>query len=395
MYERAVLAAWAAYGRLSAVLKDDAVAIVRELRHVTPRTSRERLDAVEHEAEKKAIETARYVIPIAAFTSMVHTVSGITLHRLRRMQSSGDAPSEAQLVVSAMIDLARQHDPMFFDRVGLEAIGRDELPEAGFPRPLPDADGFVHAFDARLGSLRSRLVACSPDGEEVLAEAVRSTFGLTPGTMSSDEALDRVMNPARNRYRLETLNVSYHAPLMRALHHVAYTFEKRLSHTADSQDQRHRMVPASRPLMTFTDTLGPDFVVPRLVGANPQAKELYLQAMRDAWQAKNRLVDMGVPLEFALYVLPNGKAIRFLESGSLIALLHKWTLRTCFNAQEEIYLASIDELDQVRRRHPRLARHIGPPCVVRNGLLSPRCTEGRHFCGVPVWLSFPDVTRRL
>jgi hypothetical protein len=38
---------------------------------------------------------------------------------------------------------------------------------------------------------------------------------------------------------------------------------------------------------------------------------------------------------------------------------------------------------------------VGPPCVVRNGLISPRCTEGTHFCGVPVWRSFPDVVRRL
>jgi hypothetical protein len=45
--------------------------------------------------------------------------------------------------------------------------------------------------------------------------------------------------------------------------------------------------------------------------------------------------------------------------GSLLSLLHKWTLRTCFNAQEEIYLASMDEVEQVPRRHPRIGRHIG------------------------------------
>ena len=90
-----------------------------------------------------------------------------------------------------------------------------------------------------------------------------------------------------------------------------------------------------------------------------------------------------MPIEFALYVLPNAKVIRFVESGPLIALLHKWTMRTCFNAQEEIYEASMEEVAQVRAVHPRLARFIGPPCVVRNGLVSPRCTEGSKFCGVP------------
>jgi thymidylate synthase ThyX len=85
--------------------------------------------------------------------------------------------------------------------------------------------------------------------------------------------------------------------------------------------------------------------------------------MERAWVAKNRLLELDVPLETALYVLPNAKALRFHESGSLLYLAHKWVMRTCFNAQEEIYRASMDELDQVRALHPRLARHMGPPCV--------------------------------
>jgi hypothetical protein len=182
---------------------------------------------------------------------------------------------------------------------------------------------------------------------------------------------------------------------MRALHHATYVFEKRLSHTADSQDQRHRMVPASRPLMTFADTSRPDYITPRLIAANSRARAVYDCAMREAWAAKNRLLELGVPLEFALYVLPNAKTLRFIESGSLLALLHKWTLRTCFNAQEEIYLASMDEISQVRAVHPRIGKYIGPPCVIRNGLISPRCTEGSHFCGVPVWRDFPVAVRRL
>jgi hypothetical protein len=250
-------------------------------------------------------------------------------------------------------------------------------------------------FDARLNGRWSRLRDASPEAETIVAESVRSVFGLLPDEMSDDEAIDRVMNPARNHYRLDVLNVSYHSPLMRALHHATYVFEKRLSHTADSQDQRHRMVPASRPLMTFADTSAPDYITPRLIASNPRARAVYDCAMREAWTAKNHLLELGVPLEFALYVLPNAKALRFVESGSLLALLHKWTLRTCFNAQEEIFLASMDEIEQVRAAHPRIGRYIGPPCVIRNGLISPRCTEGSHFCGVPVWRDFPAVTRRL
>lgn len=395
VYERAVLDAWESYARLSALLKDDTFRILKELRYVTPRASAERLKAIERDAEKKAIEVARYVIPLGAFTAMVHTISGITLYRLWRMAESGDAPFEARAVVGAMVDAVRRHDPLFVERVGVEPLPAAVLPETSFPRAEADGDVFAREFDRDLEGLVSKLVDASPGAEEVVAAAVRAVFGTSRDGLSTDEALARVLDPARNRYRLDTLNLSYHSPLMRALHHASYTFAKRLSHTADSQDQRHRMVPASRPLLTLADTRDPDYVVPRLVAANPVVAAEYRRAMAGAWAAKNRLLELDVPLEFALYVLPNAKAVRFLESGPLIALVHKWTMRTCFNAQEEIYYASMDEIAQVRRVHPRLGRHLGPPCVVRNGLASPRCTEGTHFCGVPVWLNFPDVERRL
>jgi thymidylate synthase ThyX len=395
VYEDAIVRAWDRYAELSALLKDDAHAILKELRYVRPTTNPERLKQIDKDAEKRAIETARYVIPIGAFTSMVHTVSGIVLHRLQRMVNSGDAPYEARLVVSEMVRLVREWDPLFFDKVGLAAVAPDALPEAAFPRPRGSADRFAAAFDARLDGKWSRLRDASPDAEEIVADAVRSVFGLTSDDMPDDEALDRVMNPARNAHRLDVLNVSHHSPLMRSLNHATYVFEKRLSHTADSQDQRHRMVPASRPLMTFADTNQPDYITPRLIASNAHAQAVYDAAMREAWDAKNRLLALDVPLEFALYVLPNAKTLRFIESGSLLSLLHKWTLRTCFNAQEEIYLASMDEITQVRSAHPRIGRHLGPPCVIRNGLISPRCTEGTHFCGVPVWRDFPAVVRRL
>lgn len=395
VFERAVLEAWASYGRLAALLKDDTFRILKQLRYVTPRVSAERLKAIERDAEKKAIEVARYVIPLAAFTAMVHTVSGLTLYRLWRMAGAGDAPWEARRVVGAMIDAVRAHDPQFVDRFAIETIDPDALPETAFPGPIEDGEAFARRFDARLGGRTSRLVAATPDAEALVAEAVRAVFALDESQMSDEEAIARALDPARNRYRLDMLNLSYHSPLMRALHHVSYTFARKVSHTADSQDQRHRMVPASRPLLACADTREPDYVTPMLIRANQVARAEYEAQMRRAWDAKNRLLALGVPIEFALYVLPNAKAVRYYESGPLIALVHKWTMRTCFNAQEEIYLASMDEIAQVQAVHPQLGAFLGPPCVLRNRIVSPRCTEGTHFCGVPVWQSFPNAQRRL
>jgi thymidylate synthase ThyX len=396
VYERALLDAWGAYRRLTALLEKDTFAILADIRHLRPpQDTEKRRQKVTREAGKKAIELARYVIPVAAFTSMVHTVSGIVLHRLWRMMRSGDTPREAEQVVGAMVAAVRATDPAFFERIGDGPLQSSEIVERRFPHLQEGGDALAARLDAELGGRAALLVDYTPRAERTTAEAVRAVVGAGEDSLPDDAALRRVLDPGANRYRLETLQLSVHSPLTRALHHATYTFLKKLSHTADSQDQRHRMVPGSRPLMTFTDTRRPDYVTPPLVRANPEALAVYDEAMDKAWAAKNHLREMGVPLEQALYVLPNATALRFHESGSLLYQAHKWVMRTCFNAQEEIYRASMDELAQVRAVHPRLAAYMGPPCVLRAGHITPTCTEGEHFCGIPVWRRFPDVERRI
>jgi thymidylate synthase ThyX len=394
IYEQAIVRAWNYYRELSALLITDARAILSDIWHVSPMSNPKRLQKIERSAEKRAIEIARYVLPLGAFTTMVHTVSGIVLHRLWRMSDASDTPSESRAVIGAMVSLVKEIDPQFFDRFGTEPL--EEIPELHNAAPNTSAgESFAREFDSKLVGKTSKLLDYSPNAPRIIADSYRAVVGLTEAQCSNGEAIDRLLNPARNLYRLETLNVGVHAPMMRALQHANYTFAKKISHTADSQDQRHRMVPGSRPLLTLADTRDPDYITPALLAQNPRAKEVYDRAMHDAWTAKNQLLDRGVPPEIALYVLPNAKSIRLVESGSLLHLLHKWTMRTCFNAQEEIYAASMDEVAQLREVHPELSRYIGPPCHLRANITTPICTEGSHFCGVKVWLDFPNIPRRI
>ena len=158
------------------------------------------------------------------------------------------------------------------------------------------------------------------------------------------------------------------------------------------------MVPASRPLLTRVHTLEPDYITPPAIERNEDALALYKDTMEMLWEAKSKLLEYGVSPEFACYLLPNAVALRFTQTGSLPNLIHKWRLRTCFLAQEEIYKASMEELAQVRKVHPGLVRYVGPHCVMRKGLVAEKeregpCPEGSHWCGVRVWENFPKVKR--
>ncbi|MEN8181308.1 MAG: FAD-dependent thymidylate synthase [Myxococcota bacterium] len=391
VYEGSVEHSWRAYAELARLLEPVTHGILAELWRLDQRQSRAFGRSVRREAEKKAIETARYVIPIACHTAMVYTVSGIVLHRLHRMAAASDVPEEARRVVDLMLAEVEKVDPSFFSEVGEPPLTAAEALERRIAGPGDPAA--LERFDASLGGRHSRLVDHGARAEEVVADAVRRVLGRPD--LGDGEALDLVLDPSKNPYRLETLNVSSHAPLMRTLEHAVYTFRKKLSHTADSQDQRHRMVPGSRPLLSVSVPRKVDVLEPELVSADPSAHALFVEAVEAAFDARERLLALGVAPHLALYVLPNALAVRFEETGSLLHLIHKWTMRTCLNAQREIYEASMDELAQVGEVHPELVRHVGPPCLVRTGRVRPRCTEGSHFCGIPVWRSFPEVERRI
>lgn len=393
IYERAIANAWRYYRELARILQPEANRILSDIWHIGPMSHPRRIEKIKAAAAKRAIEVARYVLPVAAFTTMVHTLSGIVLHRLWRMNAACDTPTEARVVVNEMVQRVREVDSQFFGRFPMEPM--EELPEWRATSPDRSGEAFAAEFDAQLEGRTSRLVDYSAKAPAVIASAYRAVLGLTNKECSDAEAIEALLNPARNAYRRESLNIGVHAPIMRALQHANFTFAKKISHTADSQDQRHRMVPGSRPILTLADTRSPDYITPMLIQKNVTARDLYQRAMADAWTAKNELLDRGVSAEIAQYLLPNAKAIRLVESGSLLHLLHKWTMRTCFNAQEEIYQASMEELAEVRAAFPELATYIGPPCYLRAGITTPICTEGSHFCGVKVWQDFPNIERRI
>jgi hypothetical protein len=295
-------------------------------------------------------------------------------------------------VVKKMVDAVLGYDPDF-SRLLEEPIPLEETPEYRWMTALTDGDGgrasaeFIDEFDASMGGRISRLIDYSPHAEETMAQAVRTVLGLPRSRMSDGQAIGLVLHPAHDSHLAEMLNVTTLGKLTRTMVHPHFTFRKRLSHTADSQDQRHRMTPASRPILSrqfFPDR--PDYVVPLLIRETPEALEVYTEAMKETWAAMDRMAGSGVPDEFVLYLIPNAFPIRFEESGDLLNLHHKWTKRLCYTAQEEIWTSCREEVLQVAQVCPGIASHLFAPCTLRKMAgVTPFCPEGDRYCGVPVW----------
>jgi thymidylate synthase ThyX len=357
--------------------------------------------------KKRAQEVARYILPVSTHAHLYHTISGITLHRYHRLCQVLDVPEETSIVVRKMVEEVRALDPDFIslaqDPIPLEETPEHEwlLDRCGSSRALGDkkfADEFDRALHAGTNKPSlSRLVTVETTAEKVFAESVRTVLGLTIDKLSDENAIDMVLNPAKNKLLSDTLNLTTHSKLTRTMVHPHFTFQKKLSHTADSQDQRHRTTPGARPILARQFIPGkPDAVRPALLEASPEATRLFETSVNHVWKAIEQLLDMKVKPENALYLLPNAFPIRFYESGDLLSFHHKWTKRLCYTAQEEIWQASLEEVQQVSEAMPLLGKYIRPPCGLRQWASArPFCPEGDRFCGVLVWRLPLEEYRRL
>ena len=343
---------------------------------------------------------ARYVLPVATFAHLYHTISGLTLLRYHRICREPDTPLEQRLVVGRMVDELLAKEPAYA-AILEEPIPEEETAEwaallASGPRSPAERTEFLREFDREIGERVSLLVDPPPRNEETLAQAVREVLGLARHRLTDDDAIALVMDPARNRTLGEALNLTSLSKLSRAMVHCHYTFRKKMSHTADSQNQRHRMTPASRPILHTQLVSEPDFITPLLVREDEACGTRYRRIMEATWDGFARLRGLGVPDEYAAYVLPNALAVRFTESASLLDLHHKLAMRLCYNAQEEIWRASVDEARQIARVNPRIGRYLLPPCGLREmAAARPICPEGKRYCGERVWTYRLDDYRRV
>jgi flavin-dependent thymidylate synthase len=350
------------------------------------------------DVQKKAQEVARYVLPVGTTAYMYHTVSLLTLMRYQRMSEHFDTPVEQRAVIGEMVAQVIARDPEL-GRLIEGPLPLEETPEyrhmARFAGTREANNDFLAEFDARLDGYTSKLVDWSGRGEAVLADAVREVLGLSRQKMDDDSAIAAVMDPAQNNYLGETMNLKAYSKLGRSMVHSHYSFAKKISHAADSQDQRHRMTPASRPIMAAHLGEQPDYITPLLIRQDDALLAAYSASMEQTWDDVATLKAAGADDESAHYLLPNALAIRFTESADLASLHHKMAMRLCYNSQEEIWQASVDEAEQVQQVHPRIGRWLLPPCTLRDRAgTRPICPEGERYCGVKVWrLDLADYQR--
>ncbi len=355
-----------------------------------------RASAYMNAIKKKALEVARYVLPLSTLTYLYHTVSALTVFRYWKVCRDYDVPTEQEIIARKMVDALLKIEPGYKILLD-EPYSKEDLNliynHLSLIKPDIDKKRILERFDQTLGDAQSKLLWWSPQDESDILPVLET---LLARSINPEKGFDILLNPASSRALSGSLNVMMHTKLPRILQHVVYTFQKKLSHTADSQNQRHRTIVGSRPLIFKHWTDEPDYIIPALIASDAKALRIYTETMDTIFeQIKKFLQTSGNP-EYASYLLPNAFPVRMVETGNLAYLRHKFAMRLCYNAQEEIWRISLQEWNEIRKIHPTLAHYLGPPCALRKmAELRPICPEGKRFCGIRVWELSPEEYTRL
>jgi flavin-dependent thymidylate synthase len=338
--------------------------------------------------ERLAIETARYVIPTAVTAHLYHTVNLLTLLRYRAVAADPEYGEEATLLVETAWDQLLKLDPSLRPLLNKVPIGRSRLADLDSYNP-DRADNFIETFDRVLMGTRrySHLTDWTPHSDVMIELIGGTTIAGFDKRNHPDETIAELLLSSK-RQEPGVLNVDPVSKAGMLGRQVIYQFAKRISLTGDSQNQRHRATPGARPLLLNQLGTNSTYEVPgpiRRVGGAIERR--YRASVEESIRAANEFArwhDENPNL--ALYLLPNAFQVRFNETADLTSFRHKCHMRLCLNAQEEIWDATKEEVEQVSQIHPEIGRHLAPPCVGRfQANIKPTCPEGKRFCGVQVY----------
>lgn len=240
--------------------------------------------------------------------------------------------------------------------------------------------------------MKVELLAYTPDGDKLVAAAAKLCYA-----KSDIDSLLENLTPEKTEAFLDKLmSLGHESPV----EHASFTFGvDGVSRTLLAQLTRHRIASFSVQSQRYVSKSNFSFVTPPEIENCPEAKELYLAAMRknaeDYDAIRNILIEKHTRSyieqgkdaataaamaekkanEDARFVLPGACDTRIIMTMNTRSLYNFFKLRCCNRAQWEICDMAWLMLAEVRKVSPLLFRHAGPACV------RGACSEGAMTCG--------------
>lgn len=342
--------------------------------------------------KKKSGEIARYVLPLAVNTNLTHTVNLLTILRYIQyfknirlfledyivLDNTSQARSKSRsLRLESTLKEAEEFSRSL-KQVLIDYDPRLEILISKADSMIPDfsydleliALKKAREFDYGLGSVDGipyvKLVEYTPKEEHEILKQLSGNWKLQINKM--------VATP------INTLPISQISGILKKAYYVFY---EKMSHSAESQNQRHRTTMPGRVLLS----LNSEWYIPKLIKQDKEILNSYNRFMHEIWLGVKRSLNES-DLESAVYLLPNAALVRRTKTVDYPNLLHFDVLRLCLHTQEEVWNLALQETVLVRKVHPKLGDLLLPKCSHRfKAGKTPYCNEGLNYCGIEVWKS--------
>ena len=323
--------------------------LIKDTREATPKYRQK-------DVEKKAQEIARYVLPLGTSAYLYHTVNISVLLRYIAIskvlpEAGAEAKEFARLLEENLLNLDEDLKVL---------INYAKKAKAVYPK-------------INLQKLKNKY--------KIKEEDIVKIFDI-----NSDMDFDINENYADI---LRLSQISFDEGII-----GGFSSYLKLSLSADAQNQRHRRSLAIRPLIK--DIYKRDYYIPNIIKNNKNAYKIYKEAIDksyDFYEEQAKSLGEGE----SIYALLNAHNIQIIERSDFSSYHHKAQMRLCFNAQEEIYDLTYEQVKLLRQKKIKGSDKLLPPCKNRKILnISPPCPEGDKFCGIKVWdLNFDEFKRKI
>lgn len=203
--------------------------------------------------------------------------------------------------------------------------------------------------------MKVKLIGFTPNPDELPGLAAKLTHSKTTPEMldgSSSKELQSILK--------HVMNLGH----MSVVEHSSFTFAiSDVSRSLTHQLVRHRIASYSQQSQRYVNLIEPIFVIPPKIEKDEELKKAYCKTMDTIWVEYNKLLELGIPVEDARYVLPNATLTNIIVTMNARSLLNFFDLRCCHHAQWEIRKLANMMLKEVKKVAPVIFSDAGPSCI--------------------------------
>ena len=240
--------------------------------------------------------------------------------------------------------------------------------------------------------MKVKLIAHTPRPETVVASAAKLCYS----PVGVEEITQNLTKEKTENFVNMLMDIGHESPI----EHVSYTFAvEGVSRVLTHQLVRHRLASYSQQSQRYVKLNQFEYIIPPSIEENEEAKEIFLEAMRQDQKFYDNLVDLlteehketfineGLKsetaekkaikkaIEDARFVFPSACETKIVVTMNARSLMNFFKHRCCNRAQWEIQNLAIEMLRLVKEESPTLFKHAGPSC------LTDKCPEGKMTCG--------------